>query len=143
VTPPSAHVAVLRRRYLELILSGEKTVESRLSVNRVAPFGRVRAGDRLFLKQAAGAILATAVIHEARFYELDGPSGVLELRERFGDRIGGSDEYWSEKRRARYATLLWLDGVRRLGERDPRPHLQPLYGRAWVSLGPHEARRSA
>ena len=143
MTPRRAHVAVLRRPYLGLILAGEKRVESRLSINRVAPFNCVGAGDLLYLKESAGAIVATAAVREARFYELNGPGGVRELRHRFGDLIGGTDAYWRRKESARYATLLWLENVRTLRERDARPSVPPLYGRAWVTVEPHGARRSA
>lgn len=39
------HLAILTEPYLEWILSGKKTVESRFSIHRVPPFGVVSPGD--------------------------------------------------------------------------------------------------
>jgi len=143
MTPPERHVAVLRRRYLDALLAGEKRVESRLSLARVAPFERVRAGDLVYLKAPGAPVEAVAAVEAARFYEIDGPAGVAALRDRFNHLIGAPPDYWRAKRLARYATLLWLDPPRPLEPRDAPPAVPPLFGRGWLALGPAPARRSA
>ena len=39
------HLAILKKPYLERILSGRKPIELRLTRTRRAPFGRIAAGD--------------------------------------------------------------------------------------------------
>ena len=51
------HLAVLKEPYLEFILKGEKTVESRFSIRRRAPYKRVEKGDVVILKQQSGNVL--------------------------------------------------------------------------------------
>jgi len=44
------HLAILRQPYLDLIVDGTKTLESRFNTKRAAPFGRVAVGDLILLK---------------------------------------------------------------------------------------------
>ena len=41
------HIAILKRRYLELILSDQKRIECRLTRIPCAPFGRIGPGERI------------------------------------------------------------------------------------------------
>ena len=43
-TPFSIHLAILLEPYLKFILEGSKTVESRFSRHRIAPYGVVESG---------------------------------------------------------------------------------------------------
>ena len=44
---PNAHVVLLGRAYLDMVLAGHKRLEARLSSHRIVPFGRVATGDVL------------------------------------------------------------------------------------------------
>ena len=57
----SIHVAILKREYLRMVLSGQKTVESRLAKVRCPPFEQVVAGERLFFKASGGPFMAPAI----------------------------------------------------------------------------------
>ena len=131
VAPSWVHVAVIRKPHLERILSGEKTIESRIGMTRRAPFGRVSVGERLYLKESGGPVRATAVV--ARVLCEDGltPERVEELAREFTERICATPAYWEEKLTARCATLLWLTRVEqvRYGPEVPRFH-----GEAWACL---------
>lgn len=48
------HLVILKKPYLDLILAGEKTIELRLNRAKRPAGGRVRPGDRLFLKPSGG-----------------------------------------------------------------------------------------
>src|SRR5882757_5711201 len=50
------HLAVFVEPYLSFVLEGKKTVESRFSVNRHAPYEQVRSGDLIVLKKSSGPI---------------------------------------------------------------------------------------
>lgn len=119
------HVAVTREPYLQLLLDGHKTIESRFSVNRVSPFEDVRAGDVLALKQQSGPVVGVCVIEHVAFYELERVTWRL-LRDQFARPLcAEDDDFWSTRERARYATLMtvvhphWIDPVR-IEKRDRR-----------------------
>lgn len=119
------HLAVMRAPYLQLLLTGNKTIESRFSVNRIAPFENVSTGDVLALKQQSGPVVGLCVVEHAAFYELDPPTWRL-LRDQFARPLcAEDDDFWAARERARYATLMtvvhahWIAPVR-VEKRDRR-----------------------
>src|SRR5260221_7933086 len=65
------HLAILRHPYLDFILEGKKTIESRFSRRRCAPFGAVSKGDIVLLKRPAGRIVGICVIEKVWVYHLN------------------------------------------------------------------------
>ena len=106
------HLVILKRPYIEAILAGRKTVESRFMLRRRAPFGRVMAGDRFFLKISSGPVCAVADVKRVLEFENLSPGRMGRIKRRYNGRILGSDQYWLEKRESRYGVLIWLGGVK-------------------------------
>ncbi|MEX0655869.1 MAG: hypothetical protein WD534_01680 [Phycisphaeraceae bacterium] len=107
----ACHVAILRRPYVQAVLAGRKTVESRLSRTAVEPYGCVTEGERIFIKASGGPFMATAVAGRVASFENLRPSDVATLRDHFNARVCGDDDYWRTKRDARYATFVELRAV--------------------------------
>src|SRR6202035_5734171 len=59
------HLAVFVEPYLTFVLEGKKTIDSRFSVNRHAPFEQVKNGDLLILKQSSGPICGVCSVSHA------------------------------------------------------------------------------
>jgi ASC-1-like (ASCH) protein len=105
------HVAIVDPRCARDILAGVKTIESRLSLQRRAPFGRVAPGDVIYFKRRSGRFAASARVRRVASFEALTPARVDRLRERFDARVRGGRAYWAAKRASRYATLIWLTRV--------------------------------
>ena len=105
------HLAIVKKPYLDLILSGVKTLECRLTRQRRAPYGRIATGHTILLKQSSGPVRAHAVA--GRVLEVSGltPRRIEQLRHRYNDVIMAEAAFWREKRRSRYACLIWLGHV--------------------------------
>lgn len=56
------HIAILRQPFFNMVLSGEKTIESRWSIHKVAPYGKVGVGDEILLKETGKDVTATAKV---------------------------------------------------------------------------------
>src|SRR5437899_128672 len=69
--PAATHLAVFAEPFLRFVLDGSKTIESRFSVNRCAPYRAVEAGDLVLLKRPAGPVVAVAEVAQVWYYELD------------------------------------------------------------------------
>src|SRR5580692_1379944 len=65
------HLAVFIEPYLQYVLEGKKTVESRFGIQRRPPFGHVREGDILLLKRSGGPITGVCLVGQVWFYQLD------------------------------------------------------------------------
>src|SRR5712664_2231754 len=67
--PAVMHLGVFAEPFLQFVLDGSKTIESRFSVNRCAPYRTVHAGDVLLLKQPSGPVVAVAEVAQVWYYE--------------------------------------------------------------------------
>jgi hypothetical protein len=104
------HVAIFSEPFLSMVLSGEKTVESRFSRKRCAPYGEIGYGDIILVKEIAGPICGIALARRIWFYSL-AAEPIDRIRCRFGADIGGDDAFWMSRANARYATLIELDAA--------------------------------
>ena len=50
------HLAILAPGWIEPILDGTKTIESRFTKVRCAPYGKVHAGDLVYMKESGGPV---------------------------------------------------------------------------------------
>ncbi len=121
------HVAILHKKYFNLILSGKKTIESRFSFNKIAPYKKVKAGDVVYLKETGKNITAKAKVKKVEFFELS-PSVVENIRINFGNEIGVTESSaWEATKQKKFGTLVWLEQV----ETIPEIMISRSCGTAW------------
>lgn len=125
------HIAILKPGYIEAILAGTKTIESRLTKTAQPPYGKLKAGERLYLKASGGPFMATAVAGKVSSFEASGPSMVDAVYKKFGKQIGGDQAYWQAKRDSRFITLIELTDVEPI---EIGPPYKPAYMKAWYVL---------
>ena len=105
------HLAVLVEPYLQMILDGEKTVESRFAKVKCPPHGVIRKGDTVLLKRSGGPVVGVFRVGAVWSYEIDEDSWD-EIQLKFGKAIcPQGDGFWTERRRARFATLIKVHAV--------------------------------
>ena len=102
----SIHLAILVQPYLDYILEGKKTVETRFSKNKIAPYDKIKAGDIILLKKTGGYVFGICYVENAWFYKLD-PTSWSEIKENYMESIYAHDPlFWSQRENATYATLI-------------------------------------
>lgn len=132
--PPSVsvHLGIFAEPYLQYVLDGTKTVESRFSVRPCPPYRQVADGDILLLKQVGGPIVGLCQIGTVWFYDL-APETLCELRSEFAGALCAQDpDFWTHREGASFATLMQLGQVR---EVDPI-QIEKRDRRGWVVLRP-------
>jgi len=105
------HVAVMSEPFLSYVLGGQKTIESRFSIPRIAPYGCVAVGDVVLLKN--GPVVAAFTVTSVEQLGLD-EQELQRLAKQFSKQICADDTFWQERRDKKYATLLGVGNVRRL-----------------------------
>jgi hypothetical protein len=131
------HLAVFVEPYLTFVLEGKKTIDSRFSVNRHAPFEQVKNGDLLILKQSSGPICGVCTVSHAWYYRLD-PTSWSDI-ERYAAALCMDDSaFWAKKRAASFATLLQMENVIRI----PDIPIRKVDPRGWVVLKDVKQQRS-
>jgi ASC-1-like (ASCH) protein len=127
------HLAVFSQPYLDLVLAGDKKIESRFSRNRCAPFDEIRKGDIILLKEVSGPVCGIALASRTWFFDLDNEP-IEAIRQQFGGAILANDEFWLQKEESSFATLIELTNP---------TSIEPLAfdkrdRRGWVSLRPRQ-----
>lgn len=107
------HLAVLVEPWLGWLIAGDKTVESRWSVRRGAPYGKVANRDVLLLKASSGPVVGIAEMARAWYFDL-AETPLVTIRRRFGKAIAGDEEFWESVQDARYVSLFEIAEPRRL-----------------------------
>lgn len=131
------HIAILSPGWTELILDGSKTIESRFTKVRCAPFGKVHEGDIVYLKESGGLVKGMFRVAEVETYEnlTDGQICDLFYKE-YREQIFSSrsalmrrpPEKWLT---AKHATLIHISDPVTFDDPLPFPKRDP---RAWVVL---------
>jgi ASC-1-like (ASCH) protein len=124
------HLVILKKPYLDMILEGRKRIELRLYKTKHPAFGRVFAGDKLFLKVSSGSVCAIATVEKVKTFENLTPERILELKQQYNHYIGGGDEHWQSKMDSKYCLLVWLKDVKTI---EP-VQIHKKDWRAWVVL---------
>ena len=124
------HLAILRQPFLNLILSGEKTTETRWSKNKIAPYQKINAGDTVLLKESGKSIIAAAVVEKVKFYELN-PKIFDEIENKYGKQIC-MEKFTNKEQIAQrnFCTLIWFKDIQRI---EPRPYKRKGMS-GWVLL---------
>jgi len=124
------HLAILKKPYLDAILAGRKTIESRFSRTKRYAFGRVLPGDKIFLKESSGPVCAVATVAAVENFADLTPDKIATLKQRYNLYIVGSDEYWHSKTDCRFGFLVWLKDVEQI---EP-VRIYKRDWRGWVAL---------
>ena len=102
------HLAIMKKGYIEKILSGEKRIESRFSKHKIPPFQTVSAGDTVFMQEVGKQVTAKFEVDKVLYFENLTEPEVARLRERYGKEICADDGFWQQKARSNYAVLMYV-----------------------------------
>lgn len=107
----AVHLAIFVEPYLRFILEGRKTVESRFSSRRCAPYQKVQVGDILLLKRSSGPVVGLCEVASVWFYRLN-PESWDNIKKEFAQDLCVQDPgFWEARSHALYATLIRLRHV--------------------------------
>lgn len=101
------HIAILQQPYLDLIVDGTKTVESRFNTKRAAPYGKVAVGDLVLLKETGKPITSYFFAADVQNIDLQFHP-ITSVREEYSDAICPEDPetFWRQKTASRFCTLV-------------------------------------
>lgn len=118
------HLAVFSEPYLSYLLAGKKTIESRFSRVKCAPYRRIAEGDVILIKESGGPVRAVTIAQETTFYHFE-KDCLDQLKQRYALGICADDAFWLEQESALYATIIVLGDTlevepMNVGKRDRR-----------------------
>ena len=113
------HLAIFTHPWLDLILEGKKTIDSRLSKVRCAPYDKISAGDVVYMKESSGPVKGQFIASKVDTYEDLTPEILRNINTQYHQEIfvdlgfQGLKDKWSD---SKYATLIYISNVNNLSE---------------------------
>lgn len=108
-----SHLGIFAEPYLTFMLEGKKTIESRFSQKRIAPFNQITKDDIVFIKKSSGNVLGYLTIKEILFFDLNITS-IDSIKEKYSRELCVDESFWNQKRYSKYATLIIIDEIFKL-----------------------------
>jgi hypothetical protein len=102
------HLAIFNEPFLTMLFTGEKTMESRFSINNIVPYNRIAKYDIVLVKKSGGGIVAVFRAKTVCFFSNLTEEKVSDIERKFGKYIGwGVDpEFLCNKKDAKYLSLI-------------------------------------
>ncbi|MFN0135842.1 MAG: hypothetical protein ACKVS9_06960 [Phycisphaerae bacterium] len=126
------HVAIVTPIIAARLLSGEKTIESRLYRSRRPPFGIISPGDTIYFRSVGGPIFARSIARSVQQHIDLTPARVAAIRRTWSHQIAAHAGYWKAKRHCRFAVLIWLGRLRPASRHEVTAPRQ--FGSAWITI---------
>lgn len=110
------HLAIFSPEVIVQIFSGEKTIETRFSKRKIAPFGVVQIGDLVYIKPSGKDIVGQFMVKKVISFEGLDSNDWQVIIEKYGRQIVlGSKEdqaqFLKSKQDAKYGTLIFIDKI--------------------------------
>lgn len=102
------HLAIFTGDTIDKILSGQKTIESRFSRQKIAPFGQVATGDLVLMKQSGGKLRGQFLVDKTIFFDHPSTHDVQLIRSEYAQEITVDEKFWKQHEGACYITLIFI-----------------------------------
>ena len=121
------HLAVFAPEAIEKIFSGVKKVEGRFSQVRIPPFGKVSAGDTVFIKKPGEKIVGQFLVDRVVYFDHPTKEEIEQVKRKYGSGMALPKIFWLDKEKINYITLMFIKSVTKfivepqIPKRDLRP----------------------
>lgn len=123
------HLGIFSEPYLTYMLEGKKTIESRFSKNKIAPYNQVTKDDIIIVKKSSENVVGYFTIKDVLFFDLNTVS-IEEIKAKYNKQLCVDETFWSNKKNSNYATLIIIDNLIKL-----KPfHINKKGMQTWIKL---------
>ncbi len=107
------HLAILdkKRKLLQKIICGKKTIESRWYKFKKTPYQQIAAGDTIYFKDSGEPVSVKAKVSNALFFDQLDESKIRQIITQYGERIGISLSSTERLIGKNFCTLIFLENV--------------------------------
>lgn len=127
------HLAIFTPPFIDLILDGKKTIESRFSKVRCAPHGAAKEGDVVLMKEVGGLVLGEFTVARVENFSALDENSLKRLAKKYGKELcsDADENFWERRRYSRYATFMYVSNPIRYDKPFPYPKRDK---RGWVVI---------
>lgn len=125
------HLAILDRNSVELIFSGKKKIEGRFSKIKIAPFGKVSAGDVVLVKLPGDKIIGQFTVDRVFYFDHPNHSEIEDIKKKYLRSLALGKSFWLSRENINYISLMFIGQVTKFLV---PPQIKKRDLRAWVVL---------
>lgn len=108
------HLVIMKNPWFGKIITGKKTIESRVSKRKIIPFEKVNRGDILYFKESGQKYVSfCAEVQHVEYYQK--PIHIYDRLRHHAKEICIDDKYIESKKYHNYLSLFWLGEIQKLG----------------------------
>jgi ASC-1-like (ASCH) protein len=112
----SRHVAVFNNEAIQAIFKGKKSVESRFSQKKIAPFGTVKVGDTIYIKPPGKEIMGQFKVKKVISFDGIEEEDWQLIKQKFGKKISlgskaADEKFYSSHKDAKFGTLIFIGNI--------------------------------
>lgn len=110
------HLAILskKRKLLNRIISGEKTIESRWYISKKPPFKSICVNDVVYFKESGEPVTAKAKVKDVLFYEDLTHKKIKEILSAYSSQLGIDLSYFEEIKNKKFCSLIFLKDIEKI-----------------------------
>ena len=110
------HLAIFSPEAVKQILSGKKTIETRFSQKKIAPFGVVGKGDLVYMKPPGKDIVGRFTVKKVISIEGVDKEDFLEIQSKYGSLVSLGEQtldkaFFDSRTSANYCTIIFIGNV--------------------------------
>mgnify|MGYP001584727861 FL=1 len=125
------HLAIFDREAAAEIFSGKKKIEGRFSQIKIAPYGKVSAGDVVLIKISGEDVVGQFSVDRVIYFDPQTNSEVEEIKKKYGRSLALPVTFWLEREKIKFASLMFIKSATKF---IVPPKLAKKDLRAWVVL---------
>jgi len=100
------HLAVFTKGYITKIFRGQKSVDGRFSKVKCAPFGQIKKGDLVLMKQSGGKVVGFFIAGQIDEYDNPNPIKLTKLIKTNWNDLAIDQKFWNLKKSSKYFTFI-------------------------------------
>lgn len=110
------HLAIFSPEAITQILAGKKTIETRFSQKKIAPFGVVGRGDLVYIKPPGKDIIGRFRVKKVISIEGVDKEDFLEIQSKYGSLVSLGEQtldkqFFSSRSGANYCTIIFIGNI--------------------------------
>ena len=110
------HLAIFDKITAQRILNGQKTVETRFSKAKIAPFAQIGIGDTVFIKPSGQDIIGQFKVAKVIFYQGLDQTDWQYIKATYGQKLSlgtnqENEKYFNSHSNAIYGSIIFITRV--------------------------------
>ena len=126
------HLAIFKVDDALKIFSGKRKIEGRFSQIKIPPYGKVSAGDSVYVKTPGEKISGQFIVDRVFYFDHPNKEELASIKKKYASSLALSTTFWLDREKVKYLTLMFIKSVTKF---IIAPQIKKKDLRPWVVLG--------